>query len=401
MFWMIATALAALVLLPILTAIWRERGSGSERADLVIYRDQLAEVERDLARGVLREEEAERTRLEVQRRLLDADRATSEEVRAAPRWARIALVVLSAGVIVVGSFAIYVRVGAPGYRDLPIAARIALADDTRDGRPSQSEAEARAAPRLPPPAELEPDLDDLMARLRRTLEQRPDDLQGFRLLARNEAATGNIRAARIAQSRLVDLLGADADATEVGILAELMVHATGGLVTNEAEELVDRALALEPDNGRALYLKGVSLAQIGRPDQAFGFWRAALERGPESAPWIASIRAQIPEMAARAGVRYEAPVARGPDANDVAAAADMSPEERSEMISGMVEGLSRRLAEEGGPSADWARLIVALSVLGQTDRARTILDEARHVFAESPEDLAAIDNAASRTGLGG
>ena len=91
---------------------------------------------------------------------------------------------------------------------------------------------------------------------------------------------------------------------------------------------------------------------------------------------------------------------RGPSAADMQAAAEMSEEERQQMIGGMVEGLAARLAASGGPAQDWARLIGALGVLGQTDRARGIWAEARLAFADRPEDLALIDAAARAQGFG-
>ena len=401
MFWVIATALTALVLLPVLAAILRKDDPGASGADLAIYRDQLAEVDRDLARGLLNPDEAERTRLEVQRRLLDADRRGSDAPHATPTGIRYALMAVATLIVGAGTFIIYDDRGEPGYRDLPLATRLALADEARSDRPAQDEAEISAEPFLPAPSALDPDFAELMSQLRRALEQRPEDIQGYRLLARNEAGAGNLRAARLAQARLVDLLGDDATVEDLIVLAELQVRAAGGIVTNDAEATLDRALSMAPDDGAALYYKGLSLAQIGRADQAFEIWRALLERGPESAAWIPPIRAQIADLAARAGVRYDVPAAApGPSADDVEAAADMTPGERAEMIGAMVQGLSDRLANEGGTSSEWARLIVALAALGRSERATAILDEAQSVFAGNADDLAIIDTAATEAGLG-
>ncbi|SHI35405.1 cytochrome c-type biogenesis protein CcmH [Palleronia salina] len=401
LFWLITGALVVLTLLPVVMALLRGGGDG-RGTDLAIYRDQLAEVERDLERGLLSEDEAARTRIEVQRRMLDADRRERGVVSRLPRGTALVfggVIALSAAA---GTFALYSLLGAPGYPDLPLAERIAQADAARDRRPSQAEAEAQAAPMMPEPPELDPDFDRLLTQLRQVMDERPDDLQGYRLLARNEAAIGNFPAARAAQERLVELLGPDVTAEDLAMWGELMVLSAGGFVSSEAEAVLDRALAADPRNGRAAYYKGLALAQIGRPDQAFAIWRGLLERGPEEAPWIEPIRGQIGQVAAAAGIRYDAPAPaapRGPTAADMEAAADMSPEDRQAMIGNMVSGLSQRLATEGGPSSDWARLIVALSVLGQTDRAQAILDEARGVFAGSQPDLDAIAAAADRAGL--
>ena len=68
------------------------------------------------------------------------------------------------------------------------------------------------------------------------------------------------------------------------------------------------------------------------------------------------------------------------------------------MIEGMVEGLAARLADEGGPVEDWARLIRALGVLGQTERASAIRTEAREVFVGDADAQALLDDAAAAGG---
>ena len=79
----------------------------------------------------------------------------------------------------------------------------------------------------------------------------------------------------------------------------------------------------------------------------------------------------------------------------------MSAEDRQEMIRSMVEGLAERLATEGGPPAEWGRLIGALAVLNETERARAVLAEARAAFDGDPEAVAEINAAAARVGLDG
>ena len=127
-----------------------------------------------------------------------------------------------------------------------------------------------------------------------------------------------------------------------------------------------------------------------------------MREGPFDAPWAAAIRDQITQVADAAGISFRPPVTssgRGPSAEDVAAAEDMSEGDRQEMIEGMVQGLADRLAAEGGPAEDWARLIGALVVLDRRDEAEEILADARSTFASEPEALATIEAAAQRAGL--
>ena len=398
-FWIAAGGIGLAVAALLAAALLRGRAGAEPAAayDLRIYRDQLHEVERDLARGVIAATEAERLRAEVSRRVIDADRALRAgiAVDAAPRAATLAVAGLVA-VAVLGAVWGYVRLGAPGYPDMPIRARIAMADEVYRTRPRQAAAEAAAPPVAAPRADA--DFLALMDRLRAALKDRPDDAKGHELLARNEAALGDFKAAEAAQARLVAIRGADVTAAERAALAEMMILAAGGYVSPEAEAELTRALELDPLNGTATYYAGLMFAQVGRPDRSFALWAPLLERSGPTDPWVVPLRDQIVRVAAEAGQdRYMLPSAEtapGPDAADMEAAAGMTPEARQEMIRGMVARLSDRLAREGGPAADWAKLISAYGVLGETAAAKAIWAEAQTRFAASPDDLAAVRAAA-------
>ncbi|GAB4383753.1 c-type cytochrome biogenesis protein CcmI [Albidovulum sp.] len=406
-FWTIALILAAAIAAALFRAARRAgaaAGRAAAEADLAVYRDQLAEVERDAARGVIDAEEAARARVEISRRILEADRAAGGAAAAAggagPRAALLVALALALG----GAVPLYLWLGAPGYPDLPIAARLERAAALKAGRPGQQAAEAEAAARGLLPARPEPDpaYAALIDKLRAKVAQSPDDLTGQRLLARHEAALGNFAAAARAQERVIALLGEAAGAEDYATLADDLVLAAGGYVSPEAERALDAALKRDPGNPTARFYAGLMWAQTGRPDIAFGLWRRLLEEGPEDAPWIPPIRARIGLLAQAAGVDYTPPAppgARGPGAADIAAAAGMSAEDRQAMIRTMVEGLAERLASEGGPAADWARLITSLGVLGETERARAIWRDAQSTFAGHPADLDTIRAAAVQAGV--
>ncbi len=172
-----------------------------------------------------------------------------------------------------------------------------------------------------------------------------------------------------------------------------MVFAAGGLITPEAEAVLTTLETTAPGRGEVVYYRGLIEAQNGRPDRAFPIWRRLLETSDPDAPWVPVIRSEIRAVAAAAGIDYSPPDVRGPSSADIAAAEDMTDEERREMIEGMVAGLADRLATEGGPPSDWARLIRALGVLGQADRAARIGAEAEEVFAQNDEALRIVRSA--------
>ena len=417
-FWIAAGVMALMVLGVIVASFLRAGAGGADEAaaehDMQVYRDQLREVERDRARGIIAEAEAGRLRTEVARRLLAADRdaraggAAAQTPRQTPRaavWAGAGLSAAAVGV----AFWTYASIGAPGYPDRPLAQRIAAAEERHANRPSQAEIEAEAsaggadgglqdgAP------QADPEHEELVEQLRAALENRPDDLQGHQLLARNEAALGNFGAAHRAQARVVELRGDDATAEDYADLADLKIMAAGGYVSPEAEAALEGALRRDQGNQRARYYAGLMYAQNDRPDRAFRIWRVLLEQSEPDAPWVQPLRQELPRLAQMAGERYELPPEGQRPARaqmqDMDALEEMSPEERVEMIEGMVESLAQRLASEGGEARDWAQLITAYGELGEQERAAAIWQEAQQVFEASPEDLEMIRQAAIGAGV--
>lgn len=261
-----------------------------------------------------------------------------------------------------------------------------MAEEARENRPGQQQAED-SLPAYVPPENISPDYTALVERLRETVAARPEDLQGNILLAQNEANLGNFRASANAQAKVIEILGENATSEDFSNYADMLIIAAGGYVSPEAEDMLAQALSRDPTNGTARYYMGLMLTQTGRPDTGFRVWDQLLREGPEDAPWIEPILAQIEDLAFRAGVNYQLPeigtgvgTRRGPTASDIEAAQDMSPADRMEMIQSMVQGLSDRLANEGGPVEDWAQLITALGVLGETEDARSVYLNAVQVF---------------------
>ena len=404
-FWITASAMAALVALLLSRAVWRgAQGVVPTQAqyDIQVYRDQLAEVDRDVARGVIAPEDATRVRNEISRRILTADAGRAQATAVSNARPTVAMVAMAL-VLIGGSVALYLKVGQPGYGDLALADRIAFAKEIRENRPSQEKAEAG----LPPfelPDTLSADYLALLDQLRTAVAARPDDLQGHLLLAQNEANVGNFAAAARAQEEVLRLMADGATTEDVGDYAELLVLAAGGYVSPQAETVLRAVLSQDAEDGRARYYIGLMMVQTGRPDITFRLWDNLLRRGPADAPWIRPIREQIMPIADLAGVDYTMPAIGdgggvGPSAADIDAASDMNAEERMEMIGGMVDGLSNRLATEGGPPGDWARLITSLGVLGEREQAFAVFNNAMQVFDGDDGALDVIRAAGSRAGV--
>lgn len=405
LFWGLAAALGLASLGLVLAPLFRGRGAGSRRAshDLQVFRDQLAEVEADRARGILSDAEAEATRVEVSRRLIAAADAEAAEPGAivAPRVAgRTVAVVLLLGTLGAAGV-LYQMLGSAGLPDQPLSVRIAEEAARRANRPDQAQAETLAAPHLPPAsADARPDDVALVERMQAVMAGRPDDLEGQRLLARSLATLGRWADARAAQERVVTLLGANATGQDLVDAAELGILAAGGYVSPESEAALARGLTLDPENPVGRYYSAMTLMQAGRPDMAARIWGRLVAEGPADAPWLPAAREGLAE-AERMGGRPEPATgtAAGPGMAEVEAAAAMTPEERQAMVEGMVAQLGQRLADQGGPPEEWARLIRALGVLGRRDEAAAILVEAREKVGAAPGAAGLLDAAAKDAGL--
>jgi len=368
LFYGLAGALALATALVLVRPLIAARGAAEARGadDARLYRDQLDEIERDLARGTISAGEADGVRAEVSRRLIAAAGRAETAIAHGPAPRRHSN--LLAGIALIGApalaLALYMANGVPGQPDTPLAGRAAI---EAAQRPSQAEAEAAFTPGPAPPLTAEQqDYAGLMARLETLLEQRPDDDKGLQLLA-----AGYLRLERYADSwrayeRLLAVIGDKAEAEHYAAMAEAMVQAAGGYVSPEAERAFGAALSRDRTLFTARYYMGLVMAQNGRVGEAIATWEQLKAEAPASAPWLEFLDAMLAEAKA---VRSPVP---GPDATDIEAAGALSPEQRQEMIEGMVARLEARMASQGGPAEDWLRLMNAYLRLGRRDDAARV-----------------------------
>lgn len=383
-FWAMAAALAAAAAGVLLLALRRAPAAAPEaeaEADLTIYKDQLAEIERDLARGTIGAEEAGRLRAEVGRRVLEADRA--RKAAAPDRSGSLLVAGLVLALMVPAALAGYWWIGTPGYPDMPLAARLQALDAAIAARPSQAEQLERLG--LSRDAEAD-------ARLREDLAA-ISDAEALRAKYRAYLLAGEMGNAVRTQERMLALLGDAAAAQDHADLALALALEAEGYVSPEAEAELRETLQRDMSNEIARYLVGEMFLQGGRFDETFKFWRPLVEDGNPEAPWIASARERIGIVAQLAGLRYQLPDAAS------AAVAEMAPEDRQAMIEGMVAQLADRLATEGGDVEEWNRLIRSLAVLERLGEAQEIYDEAKQRFAGRPSELSFLRMAAVESGL--
>jgi cytochrome c-type biogenesis protein CcmH len=345
-----------------------EHGVGSDR---LVYQDQLKEIDRDRAVGLIGDAEAESARVEISRRLLaavDAERAVPTQSGAIAnarhrRAAGIAIVIVP-----LVALTLYLKLGSP---NIPGQSAFARANDSADDRSIAS---------------LVNQVEDHLAR-------NPSDGAGWEVLAPVYLRLGRFSDAVNARKKAIALNG-DSPVRESD-LGEALVAAADGVVTDEAKRAFQRAVAGDAHNPKARYFIGLSDEQDGNRDEAAKEWRALLEDAPADAPWKDLVRADL------ARVSKASPASTDPTAEDIAAAENMPQAQRSEMIRGMVQRLANQLHADGKDVDGWVRLVRAYAVLGERDKAKDAATEARRALSDEPDQIKRIDDLVKGLGLDG
>lgn len=343
MIWIIFPLLAMAALLLVLVPLVRRPPADDRDGRLAVYRDQLAELDRDLAAGRVAAAEANTARLEIQRRLLAADRTAPAE----GGWSggRTVIVPLAA-LLLAGPLGAYLLLGRPGLPDQPIAARQQETGPMRD-------------------------LDAAIAAFRTRLAQDAQDHGALARLGQALALRGQDAEAidRLKQARLALPLRADL----ASLLGDLLVRQAGGLVTAEAQEAFRAALAADPSDYRARFHLALSQEQAGEAAAALDEYATLMAMAPQGAGWLPKVTEQATALAKKLGRPVPQPGGRGPEGGAMAAMASLPEAERAQAIRSMVDSLAVRLETLPADIDGWQRLARARAVLGDRDGAMEAL----------------------------
>jgi cytochrome c-type biogenesis protein CcmH len=350
---LIFAAMLVAAMLAILVPLSRGAKLKASRSasELDLHRLRLAEIDRDLDRGLLDEASAEKARNEAARMLLRATEKAAPQQAASgaaeqgtegarTRRRAVALVALLGLPVMV--LPVYALLGSPGV----------------PARPFRAEVPANGA---------KLDLATLIGQIEAHLATHPDDGKGYEVIAPVYLRMGRFEDAVRARSEALRLLGETPD--RLAALAQARILAAGGVVTSEASEAIAKALALDPKNVEARFLQAIALEQDGKNEDAASAYKAMLADAPAGAPWRAAVEARLARLTAPAG-------------GEAAAIASMPQGAQSAAIRSMVEGLATRLKQQGGPVEDWAKLVRSYAVLGEADKARAGLADARAAYPD-------------------
>ena len=364
--WFVFALMTVAAIFAVLWPLSRGSQAPNDGSEATVYRDQLAEIDRDVAAGLTGVAEAEAARVEIGRRLLaTADHQRDQPIASNVGLRRFAAVIALVGLPVV-AVALYLPLGSPQLGDFPLAER-SRAPDARQP------------------------LDNLVAQVEAHLEKNPTDGRGWNVLAPVLAKLGRYDDAVRAFRNSLTYNGDSAERRSD--LGEALTAAAGGVVTAEAKGEFERAVALNADEAKASYFLGLAAEQDGRGSEAASIWRGMLAKAPADAPWRPLVQAAL--------VRVGGGSVPALSNDAMAAAKDMNEADRSTMIRGMVERLAGKLKQNGDDVEGWLRLVRAYMVMGDRDKARAALTEARQAVASDAERLRQLNEGLKNLGLDG
>jgi cytochrome c-type biogenesis protein CcmH len=388
--WILLALLTALVAAALLYPLYRHAGAAAPEnaGEVAVYRDQMKELDRDRAGGLISGEEAEYARAEIGRRLLAAAaKGTSADGKQARpgglrRLAVSSVIILPPAI----GLCLYVMLGSPGLPDQPLQARLE--------NPGT-------------------DMALLVSKAERHLAQNPNDGAGWDILAPIYFRSMRLGDAELAYRNAIRLIGVNA--ARLSGLGETLVASNDGIVTDDARSAFEEAVRLEPGNVRARFYVGLAQEQSGKADDARATFEAIAKASPPDAPWMGLINDHIAKnggTAAAAGTGGPAATAPSaplgsPTTDDVAAAQNLSQGDRQAMIRGMVDSLAEKLQADPNNLEGWLRLVRSYMVLGDRPKAEAALktglghfpadgNEGRQLVALAREAGLTADGAASQ-----
>jgi cytochrome c-type biogenesis protein CcmH len=358
--WIVFAVMAGAAVMAVLWPLSRKPAAEIGRdSETQFYREQLAEIDRDLARGLLSASEAEGARTEAARRLLRTAQAGSAgDVFGEPalRRRRAASAITLCAVPLL-ALAVY---GAYGSPQLPAQALSARLEDS--------------------PQQL--DLAAAVARVEAHLAANPDDGRGWEVVAPVYLRSGRPNDAAKAYRHALRLLGENA--ARLANYGEALVTGDDGIISAEARQAFEKALRHGMALPKARYYLARAAEQDGDHGAARSNYSAVLSSSPPDAPWVPLVKEQLARL----------------DGKGVAAAvASLPQEDRQAAIKGMVESLAQRLAASGGTAEEWARLVRSYAVLGEREKAHVALDSARRALAQDQAGLGQLDAMAQELAL--
>ncbi len=368
----LALLVLAIILLPLLRRTQGPADAG--QFDRAVYRDQLAELEQDVARGLIPADAAAPARVQIERRLLDTapKAAPPPTARRSPILAVVACIAL-----LIAPAYLYWRLGTPGLPDQPFATRVI----------------ARAAK----PGQGHTDLEKSAIALAAKLKEEPNNAERWLLYARTTAALSQWHKSMEAYGEVLRL--EPGDPMVWAGFGEMQVMSAEGIITPGARDAFTKAVTMNPKILVARFYLAMGDAQAGELTKAIDAWQKLAADVPEGSDMREEIVRRVADASKMAGIPVPALPAGppmppapaeaaaepgGPDAAAMAAAAAMPVEQREKLIRDMVGKLADKQAKNPNDTDGWLKLGRAYLVLQDPAKAADAYAKAHALNPNDP-----------------
>ena len=365
-FWITSGIILITAMILIIAQIIRKRANQSNQYNIIIYQDQLKEIDLDINRGLLNATDGETLRTEIEKKIeKNSDYQASQTKNSSKSGIRrtgISKAIAIVSFMPFASYGLYAYLGSPESSDQPFANR-----------------------QLESPAEkINGQMIELVAKLKGRLRQNPNELKGWILLGRSlvslkrfdDASNAFKKAFRIAPNR------SDIAASA----AETKFMAMDGKFNQEIRYFFKTAAKLNPREHKALFYLGLDSFFSENFSTAIQYWVDLIAVSPVGAPWIDKVQERLMEAATAGNLKITDftprlnSIAKNSNKSrktsvpkitqeDIRIANEMSIEERETFIRSMVGRLAERLKSEPNDIRGWRRLARAYRVLGETNKA--------------------------------
>lgn len=351
-FWLVAICLVIAALLFVVPPLLKEsaaQGVDHTSLNIAVYKNQLVELEQEYANKAISDEQYQRTRHEIERRLLQ-DTSAAQSRAGATGGARGTAVAMLLAVPLV-SVALYNHLGSPNAitGQGPVVSKASGGDHQDSGAQIESmvaqlssrlEANpddwegwlmlARSYQFMQKADEASKTLAKMRARLMASLSQNPDDMQGNLLLATAYRMDKKHVEAAAAYKKVMPLVEANPGMVGEGFAdlmtdyADTLALANNGVLDGEPLRLVHKALEVQPNHVRALWLSGTHAYEAGDFPAALDYWRRIAAVVPPDSEEAQIMAGNIQEIEAKMRAAGQSVPAVAQTASVAAPAADVN-----------------------------------------------------------------------------
>lgn len=331
----------------------------SASSDIEIYKNQLAELDSDLQRGLVDEESAGEARLELSRNILAAEKQIRKNASSRYRSPTLKIVIIIAVLCVpVITIGVYSLLGQPGLESHPF-------NDLM----------------LKNPQELTP--EEKLVRTEALFARNPNDGR----LA-DELATGYLVQGRFqdAVNTYVSALRLNGEAAPrlVGY-GMALTGFNGGTINDDAQKSFEKAAKLAPDDFYPRLFIAEALRQAGKTDEAIASLKEYLVHAPKDNVGRPRVEAMIKELQNAEDKMQVSPPKEVENNGGLKADGETSISGDNDIegdITAMVKQLAARLEQQPDDLEGWKKLIHSWLVLKETKKALSALKEGQSKLSQ-------------------